>query len=77
MSVDAKTPLFTKVLNNIQNLAHHRSFLFTELIYPDVKKVIPEDCNLLSKMRESLEKEKNRKKEADYRKIGNACEKGI
>ena len=72
MSEDAKTPLFKKVLNNIQNLALHRSFLLTQLISPNTKKVIPEDCNILSKMRESLEKEKTRKLEADCRKTGDA-----
>jgi hypothetical protein len=74
MSEDAKTPLFTKVLNKIQNLALHRSFLLTQLINPGAKEVIPEDCNLLSKMRKSLEKEKELKKEADYRKTEDARE---
>jgi hypothetical protein len=58
MSKDIKTPLFSKVINNIQNHARHRLFLLTQLINPSAKKIIPENCDMLRKMKEGIEEER-------------------
>jgi hypothetical protein len=54
---DDKKGLLTKIIGNI-NLARHRSYLLTQLIYHGAHKIMHENCNMLRNMRESLEKEK-------------------
>jgi hypothetical protein len=54
---DEKKNIFTKIIGKI-NLARHRSYLLTQLISPGAHKIIPEECKMLSNMRECLEKEK-------------------
>lgn len=72
MPEDAKPNLFTRVVKKInrENLAKHKSFLLTQFINLETKKVIPEDCNLLSKMKESLERAKkiNQESESEHSK---------
>lgn len=74
MSDDKKISL----LKRIQNLAEHKAFLLTQLLTPGPTKVMEEECGLLGKMRESLEKDKKQKQEAEYgRKTFGPCEKRI
>jgi hypothetical protein len=59
MSKDAKPNLITRLAKiSIQNLARYRSFLLTQLVHGGPQGFMREECDLLGKMKECLEREK-------------------